>query len=513
MYGELRALQLGKENLAEVFQIPACVEWQYEKGNERESFMERQLEEGYLTYDVAIIGRNITEEEKEYLFHHVRAYGLFVLSGFEPELPLKWLMKSRVGRILEKEDLQNFLEDEIRCFFSNDYGEKCRLKYFAVSPQFYGDISYSGYRGIELQGDFGEEYRQIGFWRMNLPFFSGQALEFWLEYEKEREVELQLEITSFIKGSVNQVANRWIFTNQELCSQNLCIIENRGTDSHLFISLYAKGVGSLRIINLHDRWSRKGYGEILPGGKRRVISNREEAFFYFEPGDLKPPLNIYFAGYRTKEGFEGYGMLRSFGSPFLLISEQRLEGGGFYIGDEEYESCIREEIEERMKELGFSSKDVVMGGISMGSTGAMYYGAAINPKFLILGKPLANLGNIAEAERIERPGGFPTSIDMLKKYQNAKLPVEEAVVGLNAKFWNQFDKADWKKTVFVVSYMLEDDYDRAAYQVMLSHLHTVGTRIYGRGIHGRHNDNTPGIVKWFLTEYKKILRLAYQREV
>ena len=31
--------------------------------------------------------------------------------------------------------------------------------------------------------------------------------------------------------------------------------------------------------------------------------------YYFNPGDLKPPLAVYFSGYRSAEGFEGRGMM------------------------------------------------------------------------------------------------------------------------------------------------------------------------------------------------------------
>ena len=30
-------------------------------------------------------------------------------------------------------------------------------------------------------------------------------------------------------------------------------------------------------------------------------------------------------------------------------------------------------------------------------------------------------------------------------------------------------------------------------------------RIYGKGLHGRHNDNTPGIVGWFVNQYYDIM--------
>lgn len=44
---------------------------------------------------------------------------------------------------------------------------------------------------------------------------------------------------------------------------------------------------------------------------------------------MKPPLNVYFSGYRTAEGFEGYYMMKRMNAPFLLIGDPRVEGGSF----------------------------------------------------------------------------------------------------------------------------------------------------------------------------------------
>ncbi len=111
----------------------------------------------------------------------------------------------------------------------------------------------------------------------------------------------------------------WEFTQEEL--ENIVTIDNQKKDGPIFVSINACGKGGLQIIGLHDRYSRRGHGCFLPGGERVVTSDREEIFYYFDPGDRKPPLNVYFSGYKTREGFEGYNMMRRMGCPFLLISE------------------------------------------------------------------------------------------------------------------------------------------------------------------------------------------------
>ena len=61
--------------------------------------------------------------------------------------------------------------------------------------------------------------------------------------------------------------------------------------------------------------------------------------------------------------------------------------------------------------------------------------------------------------------------------------------------------------------MIEDDYDTDAYATLLSYLGSDGVQAYGKGLHGRHNDNTPGINNWFLGQYKRILLEDFGRRM
>ena len=146
----------------------------------------------------------------------------------------------------------------------------------------------------------------------------------------------------------------------------------------------------------------------------------------------------------------------------------------------------------------------------MGTFGALYYGCDIGPHAVILGKPLASIGNVAASEKRMRPGGFPTSLDVLMRLCGDT--DEASVERLNARFWNKFDAADWSRTKFIVSYMIEDDYDADAYASLIEHLRSDGAELYGKGIHGRHNDNTGGIVNWFVDQFDKILREDFGRK-
>lgn len=181
------------------------------------------------------------------------------------------------------------------------------------------------------------------------------------------------------------------------------------------------------------------------------------------------------------------------------------------MGSAEYESLLKKCIAKYMRELNFSREQVIMAGISMGTTGALYYGCDIRPHAILLGKPLTNIGTIAENERLSRPGGFATSLDILQYLSSTE--DDSAVDGLNQRFWGKFDRTDWSDTKFVVSYMIEDDYDGTAYEDMIAHLQSEGTQIYGKGIHGRHNDATGAIVSWFSGQYDQLLYEDFGRKV
>ena len=472
---------MGNEDLSLQLHIPDYVEWNYT--NDLGLAKERG-------YDVCILNRCVNEKEARILLKKVRAYTLFLLDDVHVDQWTTWICTSRRARVLDIQTLQEFIDEDIHLFFTNPYGEKFIPQNLSISQSFKGSVFWDGFSGVELEGNYGNDFYQVAYWRGNIPVFQDQSINFWLEYEKDDSVSIQLKIEQFQSGSVSSIQNRWIFSEEDL--KSVVYITNKKVEGSVFVSLLAKGKGKLKIVGLHDRYSRKAYGSFLPGGMRKVTSKREEVFMYFDPGDMKPPLNVYFSGYKTMEGFEGFNMLRKMGAPFLLISESRLEGGAFYLGDEEYENLITTGIQDCLRQLGFNRSQLILSGLSMGTFGALYYGCRLRPHALLLGKPLASLGDIAFNERISRPGGFPTSLDVLTK--NYGDMSEKSKDLLNHRFWDLFDQTDWSQTKFIVSYMLEDDYDMTAYNRLISHIDDVGVEIIGKGIHGRHNDDTYGIV-------------------
>lgn len=499
MSARIKVLQLGPVDLSAQYEIHPDAEWYYEP---------EHLETKVKTFEVVILGRCISQEERRKLFYLTKAWCLFVVKDLETDAATDWLIRSKKGAFMDEASMKRLLEAEITDYYAAPYGEKYAPFNISITEGFRGSVRWDGFMGPVLESDFGEDFRQVAYWRNNIPVFKDQSIDFWLEYEKTGTVEIRMKILQFRSGSVSTLQNVWEFSEKEL--EDVVYITNEKAEGPIFVSLLAKGKGSLRIIALHDRYSRRGKGAFLPGGERRVSSDREEAFFYFDPGDMKPPLNVYFSGYKTMEGFEGYNMMRRMGAPFLLVSEPRLEGGAFYLGSEEYEGMIRDGIQHYLDELGFASDEMIFSGLSMGTFGALYYGCDFRPFAIVIGKPLASLGDIAENERIHRPGAFPTSLDVLLKEYGAL--DGEAVEKANGRFWDKFDSVEWEDTCFAIAYMIEDDYDMTAYPTLLSHIRDDSITVYSKGLHGRHNDNTGGIVGWFKTQYNSILHTNFQRE-
>lgn len=500
MFDVIRVLQLGTKDFNDIYNVPDYIELEYS-----ENFISAPKE----IYDLIFVDRYLNDEEIELLGDVTKAYTLYIVEDVELNPAMEFFCARNKGQKIPRADIQRFLDNEVRNYFAKPYGEKMRINNFVVSHGFKGMVQWDGYYSINLEGEYGSEFKQIVYLRNNLPLKKGNALELWLEYDKDDSVELEMEIILFKSGEVATALKTWVFSEQDL--NELIIIDNDINTGSLFVSIRAKGYGKFRFIAMHNRVSRRGHGCFLPGGKRKVFSNREELFYYFDPGDMKPPLNVYFSGYKTREGFEGYYMMKKMRCPFLLISEPRLEGGAFYMGSEEYETGVAEVIRQHMEELGFDSEQVILSGLSMGTFGAMYYGCDILPHAIILGKPLASIGDVATNERLHRPGGFPTSLDVVN-YLECSID-DMAIEAVNSRFWDKFDKTEWTDSKFIVAYMIEDDYDNKAYNNLISHMTTDGVQIYGKGIHGRHNDASAGIVGWFKTQYEKVLKEDFSRRI
>lgn len=84
----------------------------------------------------------------------------------------------------------------------------------------------------------------------------------YLEYEKTGDVEIKLRIFQFYNGSIGDIKQVWELDEEQL--QDVFRIDNESDYGPVFVSILAKGTGSLNIISLHDRHSRRGHGFSCP---------------------------------------------------------------------------------------------------------------------------------------------------------------------------------------------------------------------------------------------------------
>ncbi len=395
-------------------------------------------------------------------------------------------------------------------FFAKQSGLKLGIKSLELSPNFHGKISYQGNLSLTIAGDFGKNFRPLATWRNNVYVDPQRRLEVWLEFQKSADCQLQLVFYESSVGNLADSQSKWIVSESQM--KQVAVISRTHNDqaaTYLTAILYAKGQGKIQIGNLHFRWTRFNFGSLILGGESKKTAERQEVLTYFDPGDFKPPLNVYFAGYRQLEGFEGYPMMKALHAPFILFSDPRLEGGAFYFGNAQYQQVIIQTITAKLKDLGFSNQQLILSGLSMGSFGALYYGRLLKPAAIILGKPLINLGTIAENHRLLRPDDFATSLDILQLCQTVlKVHSPQAV---DQQIWQRIMAGDFRQTKIAAAYMKNDDYDQAAFLQLKNRLQNQRPLLIGKGWIGRHNDNSSAIINWFLAQFRYFLAADFGR--
>jgi accessory secretory protein Asp2 len=326
-----------------------------------------------------------------------------------------------------------------------------------------------------------------------------------LDYDKEEGCSIELDVQFIESGSPDIILTHDRYSEEELSSP---IVFSHESDGYLVCSVFAKGKGIVRVGPIHFRHSRLGAGQFIAGGKRICDGNRQELFYYFHPGNLKPPLNIYFAGYKQEEGFGGYMMMKRFGHPFLLIYDPRLEGGKFFLGGSDLEETLVQTIRDHMDLLAFNEEDLIFSGISMGSFAALHYGFKFKAYAIIVCKPILNAVYMADRTRLVRPDEFLTILDIVRYWdktdENGNLvPLKKFHEELEAQ-WSGGD--GFGNTKVLIAYMEQDDYDDQAYYYILKTQSCKNTEIIGKGYQGRHNDQNAEIAAWFSSQFNRTIK-------
>lgn len=375
-----------------------------------------------------------------------------------------------------------------------------------LSRNYLGDACLKGRYELHMKGDFGSDYGSVLSWKQCAMQAPEKDLLFWPEFRKSTGV--QLRFCLYLQKDAEAESGGPKLLMAEDLTEPFAIPADKARQ-RLTITLQVRGSGELVLGPLHFRERIPGGAGFLAGSLRSVDPGREELFSYFNPMDRKAPLTVYFSGRRPQEGFDGAELMWEKRMPFLLLSDPRCGGGCGYLGSAEYEEAVEKRIRGAMEQLGLTQDQVIMLGSSMGSVGALYYGALLHPGAMVLGRPMVNLGTAAQRERIRRPGGFPASLDLLQKLTG---DVNDACAErLNQRMWDRIDKGDFKQTEMAIGYMEEDDYDPKAYLELLHHLRGQHCLIYGKGFSGRHNDNPEQVQDWLRLQYDRLLEERYGR--
>lgn len=441
------------------------------------------------------------------LMQHIRPYYVFMSHDLVHESLVETeFVKRMLPSIFQKEALIETLSLIERISYDTQYGAKLRVKDIVLNS-IVDHHSFSGNAKVRLELKSLKVFKPLLSWNTYLVIEQDKPIEIWPEFTLDSGVELQYRILRLRQGGSDSIVSSAIYTLEDLSRP--IVLEESGEREYVSISVLGRGEGSVEIGPVHWRLSRLSFGQLILGGNRYSDEKRQEFFSYFNPGDLKPPLNVYFSGYRPAEGFEGYHMMNALGSPFLLISDPRLEGGAFYLGSEQYEQAIIDVIHQSLAYLGFDQQQLILSGLSMGTFGALYYGAKLKPNAIIVGKPLVNLGQVAANIRTVRPNEFGTASDLVLEVTKGTTNTHGEA--LNNRFWSVFEEADLTETKLYISYMQHDDYDVMAFKDLIKSTSKTSVQIVSKGFEGRHNDNTSGIVRWFVYRFREHLTQEFKR--
>lgn len=507
MAGELKVLQIGSENWSKYQEIPENMDWYFFWSASTTAIRKVMKMDQIWAFDIVLVDRRDILEDLEVTRKKIDPYTIFYdqdLQFTDKETKFLEEMCAFPTDFSDREALLNLLSKAV---FRGQYGDKLFPEGITVHPSFKGKAHYFGNEGVELSGDFGADFRPVADWNFNIMAYKGRPIELWLEYEKDDNCDIQLVIRQVPEGSVADIVQTRVVSEEELQEPVIVEVpENR----MIVATLEIKGQGWVKIGNLHQRFSRFQFGQFLLGGGMLSDAKRQEITYYFHPGDLKPPLTVYFSGFRPAEGFEGFFMMKNLGTPFLLFSDPRLLGGAFYMGSDELEDKVRGVIQQSLDRLSFTSDQLILSGMSMGTYPSMYYGADFEPAGIVMAKTLANVGTIAQRNRLLAPTVFDTGVDVLH-LQTGGLE-DQHVQELNQKFWTKFNQADFSKTTFGIAYMKDEDMDPTAFEDIVQALYHSGAKILRKGTAGRHNDDTDTSVIWFLNFYHMILESKFGRK-
>ncbi|WP_242363785.1 accessory Sec system protein Asp2 [Limosilactobacillus antri] len=485
----MNVLQLGGDNWAEQYQIPSDIKWEFNAYPVKDKKRQHR-------YDVLIFTGEpeLTGDEWFQLQWLVDPYKVFCLPKVKATASrqLRLFLQQQKAAVIDRLP-QDLIADLIPKYYTGQSGLRILPGQLLLNPRHVPAYRFVDGQHVDVDVDAGNQWQDLGTYEQNLFIDPHHLIKFWLEYQG---TGFQLRLRIFIQpnggdGDVQDCHYLEVTGNQELELPIAASPDIR----FACIGLEVRGSGKLRLGVLHSRWSRAGHGAFLTGGERIVDpAKHEDVAYYFNPGDMRPPLNVYFSGARGLEGFEAYPLFRNAHAPSLLFTDMRLEIGQFYTGPV-IEEKIKQVIREKLAELGLTNHELIMNGISMGTYPAMKLGMQLSAYAINVAKPIANLGYVAERGRLQRPDEFATIFDI--DAQIARGLDEQSLRQLDEEFWRLASQADLTATRLFISVMNDDDYDNRALTDLRSNSAVQKAKQFSyKGFGGRHNDD-PASIQWF----------------
>lgn len=351
---------------------------------------------------------------------------------------------------------------------------------------------------VQYSGNFGLEWQQIGTLQTyETDFTSTQANLVWLDYSQTGSVEVQVQ---FVFYKDNDIQTIQVIEGAAL--RELTTVGGLQDYQAYQILVFARGEGLIDLHALHQRRSRHGLGMLLPGDDWQLTTENEEILSYFNPGDRQAPLIVNFSGLRLHgDAFEMKTSLDELGTPYLLFTDSRIQGGAFDIGTPVYQQAVIDMIKKAMATLNLKPEDVILTGGSMGSFPALYYAADIKPSTVMIAKPILNLGTFTSQAEFAQLFNQDWILDV-RRYLVGRMNPEDTEE-LDQRLWQHIQNVDWSKIKISLFTMSQDEYDGnsllqlndffTAQQATVTHVTAVGS----------HTDKIPEMISFFMTELKK----------
>lgn len=397
-------------------------------------------------------------------------------------------------------------------YFPGQWGYKLAYDTLRIAPDFHGEIIEHAQVSTEIRGNFGPAWLPLATWVEMTWSFGDWYETFYPECLVSDNADARFLVRVIEIGTDRLISSQILPVDQFKAGLPFFVGKN---NAYIMVSVQTKGNGTITLGRMHVNRTRENYGHLFVGGQLLADDHEltQGVATYFDAGDLKPPLMVYFSGFKINEGFEGNFLMRSFHTPFLLIADNRLAGGMFYFGSEELETQIRNVILNKLAQLGFGPHDLILVGQSLGSTAALYYGAQLLPAAIVINKPLPDVGIVADEGRLNRPHDFEAVMDMLTALEGDNS--QAAINAVNRRFWSKFKQASFDHTELGIAYMLQDDFQPNGFRRLYQGLANQNSHIQllHKGFNGRHNDpESVKAVSWIVQVCRIILKNRFNRE-